>query len=197
METTKYHIKLTFIEPMLGTVPYNPEVYKRFIESKKPEDQQEDESKTVESRELSGWTGFHKDDDGLLFIYDYMIKGFLKAASDVIKSSDKTNPNRGLKQRIDRFVFVFPRQISLEVKDADGILERPLRAMTMQGPRVSVVRSDFIKKGRSLEFEIHILEQGVMGRNTLENLLDYGKYKGLGQFRNGSYGRFTYTLKAV
>jgi len=46
---------------MLGTVAKDQEVYKTYIESKKPAGQTEPEYLTVEKSEEKGWTGFHKD----------------------------------------------------------------------------------------------------------------------------------------
>jgi len=55
--SVNYECCWTFTEPALGTVPMNPDVYQDYIESKKPEEQQEEEHKTVERREERGWTG--------------------------------------------------------------------------------------------------------------------------------------------
>jgi len=67
--------KIELLTEMLGTVTKDPEVYKTYIESKKPEEITEEEYLTVEKVEQKGWTGFHKDGAGL-FIYDYMIEDF-------------------------------------------------------------------------------------------------------------------------
>ena len=70
MQELKMKIKL--LEPMLGTVAKDPDVYRTYIESKKPETETEDEYLTVEKIEEKGWTGFHSDENGL-FIYNYMV----------------------------------------------------------------------------------------------------------------------------
>lgn len=186
-----YKVKLTLVEPMLGTVAHSKEIYTKFIESKKPQEVKDDESKTVIEREERGWTGFHEDSKGL-FIYDYMIKGFLKNAANSLRGEEK-----GQRQLVDNVVFVTPRRISLGVKKPDGVLERPLRASTMQGVRVTLVRSDTVKAGTVLTFEIHVLDEVKITQKKLCKLLSYGKYKGLGQFRGGSYGQFTYEIKGV
>ena len=180
----KVKIKLT--TEMLGTVTKDPEVYKTYIESKKPAGQTEPEYMTVEKSEERGWTGFHKDENGL-FIYDYMIKGFLKAAGNTLKDIVKV---KNLRSKIDDFVFIFPRRIYLNQQDSDGVLERPLRAMTMQGPRVTLARSDYINVGKELEFEIVLIPHKEVDADLIENLLGHGMLMGLGQFRNGGYGRF-------
>ena len=60
-----------------------------------------------------------------------------------------------------------------------------------------MARSDTIKAGRSFEFEIHVLAHGVISERTIRAILDYGQYQGLGQFRSGSFGRFTYELEKI
>ena len=181
-------IKLRLTEPMLGTVPKDPEVYKSYIETKKPESVDEKEYLTIEKIEEKGWTGFHKDENGL-FIYDYMIRGFLKNAGNVLKDTD-TIKIKNIKSKIDNVVFVFPRKIYLGKSEPDGVIERPLRAMTMQGPRVSLTRSEYVVAGTEIEIEITILPNKEITEDIIKELLKYGRYCGLGQFRNGSYGRF-------
>ena len=93
------------------------------------------------------------------------------------------------KSKIDNFVFVFPRFIFLQEK-ADGRFARPLRAQTAQGPRVSMVESEYVEAGASIDISIDILPGCEIGWDAVEMMLNYGAYKGIGQFRNGSFGRF-------
>jgi hypothetical protein len=179
-------VKIKLLTEMLGTVTKDPEIYKTYIESKKPETQIENEYLTVDKIEEKGWTGFHKDENGL-FIYEYMIKGFLKAAGNVLKDIIKI---KALRSKIDDFVFIKPRRIYLSQSEADGVIERPLRAMTMQGPRVTLARSDYINAGKEIDFEITLIPHKEIKEETIERLLKHGELMGLGQFRNGGYGRF-------
>lgn len=191
METLKIEIQL--IEPMLGTVPKNKEIYSKYVADKTNEKNQTEELETIQELEEKGWTGFHinpvtKD----LFIYDYMIKGFLKEAAGALKSELGLKNH---KSKIDNLVFVFPREISLNKKEPDGVVERPLRVMTPQGPRVCLARSDYVEAGIRFDVEIKLVNPKEVSKKMIFTILDYGQLKGLGQFRNGSYGRFTYTLQ--
>lgn len=181
--------KIKFVTEMLGTVPKDPEVYRSYVETKKPVSVGEDESLSVEKIEEKGWTGFHKDEKGL-FVYDYMIKGFFKNAGNVLKERVGIKNLRG---KIDDYIFIFPRKIYLGVDKPDGSIERPLRAMTMQGPRVSLARSDYINGNREISFEIGWIALKGIDEALIRGLLEYGKLQGLGQFRNGGYGRFEVT----
>ena len=99
---------------------------------------------------------------------------------------------KNLRSKISDLLFVFPRQIYFKQKKADGVLERSLRAMTPLGPRTSVAKSDYLIIGTELEFDVHIINNGKeeLKDDIIAKLLEYGQYQGLGQFRNGGYGRF-------
>lgn len=192
MNTNKLKIKITLTEDMLGTVPKDAEIYATYIASKAPPSVDTiDEIESVEKTEEKGWTGFHSDEKGL-FIFDYMIRGFLKNAGNILKDELKI---KNLKSKIDNTIFVFPRKIHLGKDKPDGVCERPLRAMTMQGPRVTLARSDTVLAGTSFELTIEILPNKEITSEKIIQMLEYGKFCGLGQFRNGSYGRFSFELQ--
>ena len=82
------------------------------------------------------------------------------------------------------------------MKSVDGVVERPLRAQTMQGPRVTLARSDYMNAGTKLTFEIKVVESAKeFTVEVVKSLFEYGELQGLGQFRNGSYGRFTVEIE--
>jgi len=199
---TRKVVRVRLTEDMLGTVPKDKEVYASYIETKKPETQTEDETETVDDAmelEEKGWTGFHSDETGL-FIYDYMVKGFVRYAGNVLResiqnpsTSTKKKPAYGitaLKQRLTDFFFVYPRRIHLGKTEPDGSIERPLRSMTTKGPRTSLARSDTIAAGTEFEFEYELLKCKTLTHETIAEILAYGERQGLGQWRNAGYGRF-------
>lgn len=194
-----YDITLTFTEPLLGTVPKNPEVYASFILTKAADlgdDKAAEEIGTVENIEESGWTGFHQVDSAPI-LYDYVIKGFFKDAAGMLRrvKSSKSAKVTAYKKIIDGLIFVFPRQIPLILPDDNslGLIERPLRAQTAQGERVALARSDAAPAGTTITFKLNILDPAV-DLDLLTEWLDYGQLRGLGQWRNSGMGRFTYTI---
>jgi len=194
-------VVITTTKPWLGTVTADPEVYKRFIAEKATPEQVEEELSSLPPQErlgemeVKGWTRFASDDRGL-FIWDYMVKGFLKHAGEVLVSQHKIKAIRG---KIDDLVNISPRKIYLEregqlITKPDSVYERPLRGMTPQGPRVCLARSDLLEPPVNAEFTIEVLS-GKKEEITLPlvlGLLDYGQFCGLGQFRNGGFGQFTW-----
>lgn len=192
-----YQVCLTFTEPLLGTVPQNKELYQDFIASKAPM-AVSDEVATVNVAEEveKGTTGFHRV-DGDPIIYDYVILGFLKDACGMLRRVEGSLSSKvtAYKKIIDGLVFVAPRRIPLLVNGKVDVLERPLRAQTAQGERVALARSEMVPTGSILEFEVQVLD-GV-SEALLREWFAYGKLRGIGQWRNASYGRFHYALKVV
>lgn len=187
MDLKEYKVKIELTENLLGTVPKNKDVYAKYVATKSPN--AEEEVATVQEVEDRGWTGFHADEKGP-FLYDYAIKGFLCEAARTIKQFGAT---KQLQDKFKRFSFVFGEKGSRKVrlpKISDTPLERPLRAMTAQGPRVTVTRSDVVEAPAVITFTVKILDGGSITEGCLREVLGYGELCGLGQWRTGSWGRF-------
>ena len=189
-------IELEFIEPLLGTLSGNPEIAEEYIAAKHPSGEvQEDEAEAIENLpealEKSS-TIFPRNQKGKPFLWDYQIKGFFKDACGMLRRIAK-NPNSKLKaykRVIDGLVFVEPRQIFIELSGKMDWIERPLRAMTRQGERVALSRSETVPKGSKIKIDIQVLDPSL--EDYVKSWLDYGKLRGLGQWRNASFGRFVW-----
>ena len=185
---------------ILGSQPADPDVRTKFLASMiNPEKAEEEAKKLPLDQQNRNLTVFLRD-SGCLCICDYVIKGFLKEAIKVLKSQVNVANGAG---KIDNQVLITPAYLVFmrngeQLDVADGDLERPLRAMTMQGPRVSVTASEYIEPEWSLEFTISLLAGEKTARSealtfeVIETLLSYGEFKGLGQWRNAQNGRFTW-----
>lgn len=195
---TQYKVRITFTEPLLGTVPMNQELYADYIATKLPDGNGDasDELATVAEMTEKGTTGFHRL-DGAPIIYDYVIKGFFKDAASMLRRVPDTKSNKmtAYKKIIDGLVFIRPRQIPITAFGAVSILERPLRAQTAQGERVALARSEMLPDGSEIEFVIDLLDAKL--EPAVREWLDYGSRRGLGQWRNGGYGTFLYTMDEV
>ena len=195
-----YEVLLRFTEPLLGTVPKDPEVYSShvMVTAALSDEQIAEELASVEHVEEKGWTGFHKNEEGDPFLYDYVIKGFFKDACGMLRRSKSTRSAKltAYKKVIDGLVFVEPRRIMLDLNgNGLGVLERPLRAQTAQGERVALARSDTAPVDSSISFSLIVL--GSVREPLLREWFDYGSLRGLGQWRNAGYGRFEYKLEVA
>lgn len=196
MNTIK--VRLTFTEGILGTCPNDEDVYKRYIVNKGrdlgadiPESLEisEIEALPVDEQIEKGMTVFPRTDDGKPFLYDYQIKGFFKDTCSMLKKvpGTKSSKVKAFKKEIDGLIFPMERQIVFENAELD-VCQRPLRAQTMQGERVALAMSEEIKAGCSVTFSIkyYLPEQG----DLIREWLDYGSFRGIGQWRNSGKGRF-------
>ena len=113
MKTIK--VKLTFIEPLLGTSPANEDVYRDFIGSKAPDASTvEDEIASIGAEAVGekGMTVFPRTEDGAPFLYDYQIKGFFKDTCGGLRkvSGSASSKIKAYKKEIDKLVFPEPRR---------------------------------------------------------------------------------------
>lgn len=186
-------VKLTFTEPVLGTCPGDPDIYTTFIASKSPDaNTLEDEVAAigVDGVVEKGKTIFPKLDDGTPFFYDYQIKGFFTDTCGGLRKvkGSVSSGIKAFKKEIDKLVFVEPRNIPILFDGEMGECCRPLRAQTMQGERVSLAFSEQIPAGATCEFTIVLLCDDH--EKAVREWLDYGRFSGIGQWRNSGKGRF-------
>lgn len=168
MKTKILKVKITFLEPVLGTWPSNQNVARDFIASKSPDAATiEDEVAALGADAVAdkGMTVFPRNENGKLSAY---------------------------KKVIDGLIFPQPRMIPIKVNGKIGDCQRPLRAQTAQGERVSLANSEEIPAGSTCEFEILLMDESL--ENAVLEWLDYGVLRGIGQWRNSGKGRFTFDI---
>lgn len=192
---TTLKVKLTFVEPILGTSPANEDIYREFIASKAEDAATiEDEVAALGAEAVAekGMTVFPRMEDGTPFLYDYQIKGFFKDTCGGLRKV-KGSVSAGIKaykKEIDKLVFPEPRCIPFDSYGEIGVCQRPLRAQTAQGERVSLAMSEEIPAGASVTFAIVCLTDDHV--KAVREWLDYGRFSGIGQWRNSGKGRFTW-----
>lgn len=196
MKTIK--VRITTIEETLGSLPNNKELHETYIASKAPD------AKTIEEEVAAVGEGAVIEQqmtvfprfEGVPVLYDYQIKGFFKDSAGSLRKVPGTESSKikAYKKEIDGLVFVSPRHIPIHFDGEIGCCQRPLRASTPQGERVALAHSEAIPAGAVLEFEVTCLTDGMV-KAVLE-WLEYGKLRGLGQWRNSGKGRFDYEVVA-
>lgn len=197
-------VKLTFLESILGTSPNNSEIYTEFIGSKAPDAPSLKEEVAALGDDVvaeKGTTVFPKDDDGCPIFWSYQIEGFFKGTCGFLRTVPKTKSStiKAYKKMIDGRIFVSgeksesnPTGRKIRIHDAFpmGLLQRPLRAQTAQGERISLACSEEIPAGAWCEFNITCLVDTDL--ELVKEWLDFGEYNGIGQWRNAGKGRFTW-----
>lgn len=207
MKYTEQKFRLTGISPILGSIAMDKKVFTEYLATKgKTDEEQQKAMADVENVPEAGEgsdnkaTGFYRDEHGNFILKEYQVKGFLKEAARCLKDQ------LGLVapvSKIDNFVFIRETNLVIHtptggtVTEASSILDRPLRAMTAQGPRVALAYSEMVDDW-CIEFTLRVLQNEgskksvAMTMDIIEELLEYGALKGLLQWRNGGYGKFTF-----
>ena len=193
MKTMK--VRLTFIDEVLGTASADPEIHATYIASKAPDAVTlEEEVAALGAEEVieKGMTVFPRNEDGVPILWAYQIRGFFKAKCSALRKvkDTKSSKLKAFKKEIDELIFVEPKQIPLVFDGKVGSCQRPLRAETMQGPRVALANSETVPAGATCEFEVVCISDGDI--ELVREWLDMGKWNGLCQWRNGGKGRFTW-----
>lgn len=191
-------VRLTFTEEVLGTASSNPDIHGEYIASNAPDapNRQEKIAEEIEAVGLEetiekAMTIFPKLPDGTPFVWDYQVRGFFKDTCGALKrvSGTESSKIKAYKKEIDGLVFVNERKIPF-VNFSMGECQRPLRGQTAQGERIALAHSETVSAGCYIEFTIMCLKDDLM--KAVKEWLDYGKLRGLGQWRNSGKGRFTW-----
>lgn len=193
----KLNVKLTFQEPLLGTLPGSEDLYMDYIATKVPEDERtkiEDEVAAlgVDAVAEKKMTVFPKLPDGSPFVYDYQIRGFFKGSCGALRKVSKARSAKlkAYKKEVDQLIFVYPRKIPIQLSGDMDVISRPLRAATPQGDRVAIAASESAPAGSSIALQIICFDDNDM--KIVREWLEYGMFNGLGQWRNSGMGRFTW-----
>lgn len=195
-------VKLTTIDEMLGSQPNDKEIHRTYIASKSPDAttiEEEVAAVGVDAVDEKGTTVFPRDKDGNLVVYNYQIKGFFKSACSALRKVPKTKSSKckAYKKLIDLNIFVYAdendvsnRMVPINYDGEIGTCQRTLRAQTMQGERISLASSEMIGAGATIEFDVVCLNKD--DEELVKEWLDYGRYNGLGQWRNSGKGAFVW-----
>lgn len=190
-------VRVTMFEEILGTASANPEIHEEFIASKAPDaPSREEEVAAIGAEEVfeKGMTVFPRDKNGKPIVWDYQWKGFFKDACAALRKVPKSECGKikAYKKEIDGLIFPEPRQIPILFDGDIGICQRPLRGQTAQGERIALASSECIPAGASMTFDIRMLLPDH--EKAVREMLNYGKLRGFGQWRNSGKGRFPYEV---
>lgn len=192
MEMRTMHVRVTFIEPVLGLSPSNSEIYRDYIGSKAPDAYTlEDEIEALGEDAVTekGMTVFPRTADGKPFFWDYQVKGYFKDTCGGLRKvpGSESCKLKSYKKVIDKLIFPGPRRIVFENYGTIMDCQRPLRAETAAGPRISLAISEEIPAGARLTFDV--ITFGDYDK-LLREWFDYGVFSGMSQWRNSGKGRF-------
>ena len=144
----------------------------------------------------------------LPYLYDYQIRGMFKDSCGMLwraKGQNLSSNLKAYKKIIDGGIFVFPRHVAIEVPneyiDDDGNhaetfddnnhfgrKQRSMRTNSPSGQYNALASSEVVPAGSHLRFTIGLSDPSF--RAYVEEWLDYGLVRGIGQWRNSGTGIF-------
>lgn len=170
----------------------------------------EDLKETFAELDTKGTTIFFKDPaTGRPMIGDHMIKGFLKAAGEaiartqpkkqgaILQSASYTQSIINQHCACSESFLIFDQDILRNKDGSPNYDQRSIRAMTAQGPRISLIRSEQVPAGAKLKFVLKVLDNSPLTEEALRKMFSYGEMVGLGQWRSSSRGSFTFIMEEV
>ena len=195
----KMPVHIQFIEEVLGSSSPDPDIHDNFIASKAPNapSRSEEIMGLIEREGMDeaierNMTVFPRDTSDRPIFWDYQIKGFFKDACGMLRKvrDMKSSKLKAYKKEIDGLIFIDERQIPLILPEGGemGVCQRPLRASTAQGERVALASSETVPAGTTMDFTVTCLTDSDM--ELVREWLDYGKLRGMSQWRNSGKGKF-------
>ena len=97
------------------------------------------------------------------------------------------------KRTIDGQIFFKPRKLFLNLPEGTEVVDfqRTIRVdIPKIGERTALVCSEMVPAGTWFDVEMTFLDERL--EPYLIDYLDYGQFRGLGQWRNASFGQFKY-----
>mgnify|MGYP007011127307 CR=1 FL=1 len=189
MKTKILKVKITFLEPVLGTWPSNQNVARDFIASKSPDAATiEDEVAALGADAVAdkGMTVFPPQRErraGALRLPDQgILQGFLRYAGPRGRQNRNGQEAGRQRERQDLCLQEGHRRPDLPAAPHDppsrstarsATASAPLRAQT-PGERVSLANSEEIPAGSTCEFEILLMDESL--ENAVLEWLDYGVF---------------------
>jgi hypothetical protein len=201
----KYEVELHFTTPFASSTPKNPKDIEAMIVARAPSDSQlkrrmeageditpldklaDQVGEEVEAEEEAerGYATFKRDDNGLYY-EARCVRAHIKDCANQLQGLLGI---KALKSKVANRVYVEPSKIYLGKKEPDGNETRIVHAMTMKGPRSSLKTIDYVDQP-VLKFQLKVLDDGLVDRDLLEAIFEYGGEHGMGQERSQDWGKY-------
>jgi len=193
----KYEVELNFTTPFASSTPKNPLDIEAMLKAKMPSkppqnampldqlaEQVGEEVEATEEVER-GYATFKRDENGLYY-EARCIRAHIK---DCANQLQRLLNIKALKAKVANRVYVEPAKIYLSKSEPDGSETRIIHAMTMKGPRSSLKTIDYVEKP-VLKFNLKVMDDGVIDKDILEAIFEYGGEHGMGQERSQDWGKY-------
>ena len=198
-------VELRFTTPFAASVPKNPKDIEAMLVARAPSDAElrrrkeageeitpldelaEQVAEEVEATEevQRGHATFKRDEKGLYY-EARCVRAHIKDCANQLQGLLGI---KALKSKVANRVYVKPERIYLDKQEPDGNEVRIVHTITPKGPRSSLKTIDYVDKP-TLKFKLKVLDEGVIDRDILEAIFEYGGEHGMGQERSQDWGKY-------
>ena len=196
-----YNVTMHFISPFAASTSKNPKDIEAMIVNRAPARPPENAvpledltARMIEEAQASeeaerGYATFLSDDNGLYY-EARCVRGHIKDCANVLQTQLGV---KALKSKVANRVYVQPARLYLNKQAPDGNETRIIHALTPKGPRSSFKTIDYVDEA-VLNFQLKVLDDGVVTEEILQAIFDYGSVHGMGQERSQDWGKYDYIL---
>jgi len=221
---TKYQVEWKFITKLCGSVPADPELQKKWLESRKPKVQPAN-SKSMEEMaeevristeevelpdETRGFYCFQRLEGGLV-LRAATVRAHIKDCARILSSLwvGRMEREKSFAVKVINSVYYPPELYWIPIlSQGDGQpLDKPtatydkaIHVRTQQGERSALKTMEYVE-GAMLRFPLMVLTQSsgkpVISETDLGHVMEYGGTHGYGGERGDGEGRYAYTVVRV
>ena len=182
----RYQVKIQAHRLTAG-IPANEKMLQAWLEAHQAPlaaaDQQTEMLARLDVESVHGVV-FYRDASGTPCLEGRCLKASLKESANILKGMLE---KKAYKSKLAERVFVEEELIPLAGDTLTS--ERPISVMTMQGPRTSIKRYEYMLDV-PMEYHIRILDDGVITADDVRALLEYGQMNGIGADRSQGSGQY-------
>jgi len=217
---TRYDVEWKFVTKLCGSLPADPELQKKWAESRKPKVRPPD-SKSIEEivEEVAASTPEVPDEERGLYVFQRQegglvmrmatVRAHIKDCARVLSSLyiGRIEKEKSFAVKVVNAVY-YPKEVYwipimqgngdlVRVKAPTGQYDKPIHVKTMQGERSALKTFEFVE-GAVMRFPLLVLTQpsgkGVISEDDLATVMEYGGTHGYGGERSDGEGRYEFTL---
>lgn len=217
---TLYRVELTLLTRLCASVPADPEIVKKWIESREPrvkpagalsiEEINEEVLASIERGEGEADQSFSmlvfQRHDGALVMRAATVKAHVKDCARVLSAQyiGRIENERAFSTRVTNAVYVdehtywlpILRADGTPVREADGAYDKAIHVKGPKGTFNALKRFEYIEPPSSIAFTLKVLGRSV-SETDLHHVFSYGGVHGYAGERGDGEGRYSYTLERV
>ena len=215
---TKYRVKVTFTDLVLGGVPQKAEIIDAWLrkrlkltderdeimqevantlrETGVPFDGTETDEDIIEaSKKVIGvrqGNTFRRDNLGGLYLSAYQVKAMLKESTNVQFAGERWGTTKkGPKAYLAERVFIEEQRTYMDRQEPDGTMTQIGHVTGPQGPRSTLTYIDYCVQP-DIQFTVSSLKDCISETQWFA-ILEHSQHLGLGSLRSMSHGQFKVT----